>query len=95
MVKQTIKFVSSGWLCSGWPRNQEPEAQWGQETGTIKVSLNHALPISLCYSTHKVFKSHIKSSHVLPLMHVGLLEDSAYTNVQGSGKMAMCLLQVS
>jgi hypothetical protein len=31
-------------------------------TGTIKVSLNHALPISLCYSTHKVFKSHIKSS---------------------------------
>jgi hypothetical protein len=32
------------------------------KTGTIKVSLNHTLPISLCYSTHKVFKSHVKSS---------------------------------
>jgi hypothetical protein len=31
-------------------------------TGTIKVSLNHTLPISLYYSTHEVFKSHIKSS---------------------------------
>jgi hypothetical protein len=29
--------------------------------GTIKVSLNHTLPISLSYSTHKVFKSHVKS----------------------------------
>jgi hypothetical protein len=27
-----------------------------------KVSLNCTLPISLCYSTHKVFKSHVKSS---------------------------------
>jgi hypothetical protein len=33
-------------------------------TGNIKVSLNHTLPISLYYSTHKVFKSHIKSSQV-------------------------------
>jgi hypothetical protein len=33
-------------------------------TGTIKVSLNHALPISLYYNTHKVFKSHVKSSQV-------------------------------
>jgi hypothetical protein len=31
-------------------------------TDTIKVSLNHTLPITLCYSTHKIFKSHIKSS---------------------------------
>jgi hypothetical protein len=31
-------------------------------TGTMKVSLNHTLPISLYYSTHKVFKSHVKSS---------------------------------
>jgi hypothetical protein len=31
-------------------------------TETIKVSLNHTLPISLCYSTYKVFKSHVKSS---------------------------------
>jgi hypothetical protein len=31
-------------------------------TGTIKVSLNHTLPISLCYSTHKAFKSHVKFS---------------------------------
>jgi hypothetical protein len=30
--------------------------------GTIKVSLNHTLPISLYYSIHKVFKSHVKSS---------------------------------
>jgi hypothetical protein len=30
--------------------------------GTIRVSLNRTLPISLCYSTHKVFKSHVKSS---------------------------------
>jgi hypothetical protein len=26
------------------------------------VSLNHTLPISLSYSTHKIFKSHVKSS---------------------------------
>jgi hypothetical protein len=31
-------------------------------TGTIKVSLNYTLPISLYYYTHKVFKSHVKSS---------------------------------
>jgi hypothetical protein len=31
-------------------------------TGTIKVSLNHTLPISLHYSTHKAYKSHVKSS---------------------------------
>jgi hypothetical protein len=31
-------------------------------TGTIKVSLNHTLPKPLHYSTHKVFKSHVKSS---------------------------------
>jgi hypothetical protein len=31
-------------------------------TGTIYVSPNHTLPISLCYSTHKVFKSYVKSS---------------------------------
>jgi hypothetical protein len=31
-------------------------------TGSIKVPINHTLPISLCYSTHKVFKSHVKSS---------------------------------
>jgi hypothetical protein len=31
-------------------------------TGTIKVSLNHTLPISLQYITHKVFKSHVESS---------------------------------
>jgi ribonucleotide reductase beta subunit family protein with ferritin-like domain len=31
-------------------------------TGTMKVSLNHTLSISLCYCTHKVFKSQIKSS---------------------------------
>jgi hypothetical protein len=30
--------------------------------GTTEVSLNHTLPISLCYSTHKVFKPHVKSS---------------------------------
>jgi hypothetical protein len=33
-------------------------------TGTIKVSLNHTLPISLYYSTHKFFKSYVKSSQV-------------------------------
>jgi hypothetical protein len=31
-------------------------------TGTIKVSLNHTLPIPLHYSTHNVFKARIKSS---------------------------------
>jgi hypothetical protein len=31
-------------------------------TGTIKVSLNYTLPISLYDSPHKVFKSHVKSS---------------------------------
>jgi hypothetical protein len=31
-------------------------------TGTIKVSLNHTLSISLYYSTHEFFKSHVKSS---------------------------------
>jgi hypothetical protein len=31
-------------------------------TGTITVSLNHTLPIPLRYSTHKVLKSHVKSS---------------------------------
>jgi hypothetical protein len=31
-------------------------------TGTIKVSINYTLPIPLHYSTHKVFKSHMKSS---------------------------------
>jgi hypothetical protein len=30
--------------------------------GTIQVSLNHTFPISLYYSTHKAFKSHVKSS---------------------------------
>jgi hypothetical protein len=30
--------------------------------GTVKVSLNHTLPILLYYSTHKVFISHVKSS---------------------------------
>jgi hypothetical protein len=29
-------------------------------TGTIKVSLNHTLSISLHYSTHRVFKSHVQ-----------------------------------
>jgi hypothetical protein len=37
-------------------------SSWIYNTGTIKVSLNHTLPMSLCYSTHKVFKSHVKSS---------------------------------
>jgi hypothetical protein len=32
------------------------------KTGSITVSLNHTLPTSLYYSTHKGFKSHIKSS---------------------------------
>jgi hypothetical protein len=31
-------------------------------TGAIKVSLNHTLPIPLYYSTQKVFKAHVKSS---------------------------------
>jgi hypothetical protein len=31
-------------------------------TGTIQGRLHHALPISLYYSTHKVFTSHVKSS---------------------------------
>jgi hypothetical protein len=31
-------------------------------TGTVSVSLNQTLPISLHYSTHKVFKSHVKIS---------------------------------
>jgi hypothetical protein len=31
-------------------------------TETIQVSLNHTLSISLCCRTHKVFKSHVKSS---------------------------------
>jgi hypothetical protein len=30
-------------------------------TGTIKVSLNLTLPISLYYSAHKVLKSHVRS----------------------------------
>jgi hypothetical protein len=33
-------------------------------TGTIKVALNHTLPISLYYSTLEVFKSHVNSSQV-------------------------------
>jgi hypothetical protein len=37
-------------------------SSWIYNTGTIKVSLNHTLPISLCCSTHKVFTSHMKSS---------------------------------
>jgi hypothetical protein len=32
--------------------------------GTIKVSRNHTLPISLYCITHKFFKSHVKSSQV-------------------------------
>jgi hypothetical protein len=31
-------------------------------TGILQVWLHHTLPISLYYSTHKVFKSHVKSS---------------------------------
>jgi hypothetical protein len=31
-------------------------------TGTIKVSLNYTFPIPVCYSTHTVFKSHVKFS---------------------------------
>jgi hypothetical protein len=31
-------------------------------TGIITVSLNHTLPLSLNYSTHEVFTSHLKSS---------------------------------
>jgi hypothetical protein len=39
-------------------------------TGTIKVSLNHTLPISLYYSTHEVFKSHVNSSQVYLTLQV-------------------------
>jgi hypothetical protein len=38
------------------------QSSWIYNTETIKVSLNHTFPISLHYNTHKVFKSHIKSS---------------------------------
>jgi hypothetical protein len=37
---------------------------WQQiyNTGTIKVSLNYTLPILMYYCTHKVYRSHTKSS---------------------------------
>jgi hypothetical protein len=39
-------------------------ASWQRiyNTGTIKVSLIYTLPVSLYYSTHRIFKSHVKSS---------------------------------
>jgi hypothetical protein len=43
-------------------------------TGTIKVSLNHTLPISLHYSTHKAFKAHVISSQADVLYYSLLLE---------------------
>jgi hypothetical protein len=43
-------------------------------TGTMKISLNHTIPIPLYYSTHKVFKSQVKSSQA------DLLFSSSTTN---------------
>jgi hypothetical protein len=40
----------------------------------LKVSLNHTLPISLYYSTYKVFKSHVKSSQADLLFSFALLK---------------------
>jgi hypothetical protein len=48
-------------------------SSWIYNTGTIKVSLNHTLPISLHNSTHKVFKSHVKSSQAYVLYSSVLL----------------------
>jgi hypothetical protein len=56
---------------------------WIYNTGIIKVSPNHTLPISLYYSTYKVFKSHIKSSQA------DFLYSSAFL------KLAACLLYSS
>jgi hypothetical protein len=42
--------------------------QWIYNTGTIKVSLNHTLPISLYYSTHKVFNSRVRVFTGRPLI---------------------------
>jgi hypothetical protein len=44
----------------------------------IKASLNHTLPIALYYSTHKVFRSHVKSSQADFLYSSVLLELTAY-----------------
>jgi hypothetical protein len=44
----------------------------------MKVSLNHTLPISLYYSIHKVFKSHVKSSQADFLYSSALLMLTAY-----------------
>jgi hypothetical protein len=51
----SVYFHSSS-LSASWQRIYN--------TGTIKVSLNYTLPIPLHYSTHKIFKSHFKSSLV-------------------------------
>jgi hypothetical protein len=36
--------------------------KWICSAGTVEVSLNYTLPVSLYYITHKVFKSHVKPS---------------------------------
>jgi hypothetical protein len=46
--------MAKPWKCFHYPFPVN-----GSYTGTIKVSLNHTLQISLYYSTHKVFKSHV------------------------------------
>jgi hypothetical protein len=59
-------------------------------TGTIKVSLNHTLPIPLHYSTHKVFKSHVKYSQADFLYCSVLLELSASLLYSSSLLLSSC-----
>jgi hypothetical protein len=57
--------------------------QWICSTGTIKASLNHTLLVSLYYTTHKVFKSHVKSSEVdFPTLEAYCLLATAHSSSQ-------------
>jgi hypothetical protein len=60
------------------------------DTGTIKVSLYHTLPISLCYSTHNVFKSRVKSSQA-DLLYSSVLHQLADT-LQPLTAILVCVL---
>jgi hypothetical protein len=55
----------------------------GFNTGAIKISLNHTLPISLCYIANTFFKSHVKYSQA----------DFLYSSVLP--KLSACLLYSS